>query len=82
MIPTTFGSDWRDLPNKVIELPNGNITAKLKYPYIDYKTNKPAVCSCATKKNAVAFYRHYIVFLCMYFTFFVFRIAMLVTGKT
>ena len=33
-IPKTIGADWRDLPNKDIELPSGRKAIKLKYPYI------------------------------------------------
>ena len=37
LIPKTPGADWKDLPNKVIELPDGTKTVKIKYPYIDYR---------------------------------------------
>ena len=50
-IPKTVGADWRDLPNIDIELPSGRKAIKLKYPYIDVRTKKPAVCSCATKQG-------------------------------
>ena len=50
-IPKTVGADWRDLPNIDIELPSGKKAIKLKYPYIDVRTKKPAVCSCATKQG-------------------------------
>ena len=54
LIPKTFGGDWRDLPNTRITLPSGIKTEKLKYPYIDYKTGRPAVCSCRERKGAVS----------------------------
>lgn len=33
-IPTYSGADWRDLPNKVVKLSNGNVTETLKYTYL------------------------------------------------
>ena len=54
LIPKTFGGDWRDLPNIKITLPNGQQTVKLRYPYIDWKTGRPAVCSCRQRKGAVS----------------------------
>ena len=54
LIPKTFGGDWRDLPNTKITLPNGVSTVKLRYPYIDWKTGRPAVCSCRQRKGAVS----------------------------
>ena len=54
LIPKTFGGDWRDLPNTKITLPSGIKTEKLKYPYVDYKTGRPAVCSCRERKGAVS----------------------------
>jgi DNA (cytosine-5)-methyltransferase 1 len=56
LIPKHFGADWRDLPNKIIELPDGTVTKLLKYRYKDYEKDIPAVCSCATAKNAVSTY--------------------------
>jgi DNA (cytosine-5)-methyltransferase 1 len=50
-IPKTLGADWRDLPNKCVDLPSGRKATKIKYPYIDIKTKKPAVCSCSTKQG-------------------------------
>jgi len=45
-VPTTPGSDWRDLPNTVVKLDDGRVTKKLHYPY-----KKPdgtrGVCSCS-----------------------------------
>ena len=32
-IPTTPGSDWRDLPNISVKLDDGRVTQKLDYPY-------------------------------------------------
>ena len=46
------GADWRDLPNVVIQLEDGRMTQKIKYPYIDHKFRKPAVCSCAKGPKA------------------------------
>ena len=56
LIPKTFGGDWRDLPNIKITLPNGQQTVKLRYPYIDWKTGRPAVCSCRQRKGAVSLF--------------------------
>ncbi|OXU20811.1 hypothetical protein TSAR_006495 [Trichomalopsis sarcophagae] len=56
-IPTVSGSDWRDLPNIVIPLSDGNHTNKLKYNYHDKKAGKSStgalrgVCSCCTGKE-------------------------------
>ena len=59
LIPKTFGGDWRDLPNIKITLPNGQQTVKLRYPYIDWKTGRPAVCSCRQRKGAVSIFFYY-----------------------
>ena len=40
LIPMTPGSDWRDLPNKVMTLKNGKNTHKLAYCYNDFKQGK------------------------------------------
>ncbi|KAJ8981449.1 hypothetical protein NQ317_000124 [Molorchus minor] len=50
-IPTYPGADWRDLPNKVVELKDGSLTNILKYSYRT-KTQSTAdtpkgVCSCS-----------------------------------
>ena len=50
-IPKTLGADWRDLPNKTVLLPSGKKANKLKYPYIDIKTKKRAVCYCSVSKD-------------------------------
>ena len=41
-VPKELGADWRDIPNKPVNLSNGRVTPKLKYPYISAKTGKPA----------------------------------------
>ncbi|KAL0106555.1 hypothetical protein PUN28_016331 [Cardiocondyla obscurior] len=53
-IPTTSGSDWRDLPNIVVRLSDGSFTNKLEYMYNNVKTKGKratkivrAVCSCS-----------------------------------
>jgi len=57
LIPTVPGSDWRDLPNKVIELQDGKKTLKLCYGYDDPKHGKSSsgsnrgVCRCADGKS-------------------------------
>ena len=53
-IPKVLGADWRDLPNIAITLPSGRQTKKLKYPYKDIRTGKPAVCLCNTSKRGVS----------------------------
>ncbi|XP_052586847.1 DNA (cytosine-5)-methyltransferase 1-like [Peromyscus californicus insignis] len=51
-IPLFPGSDWRDLPNIAVQLPNGIRTKKLRYKYHDTKNGysstgaKRGVCSC------------------------------------
>ncbi|CAG9770763.1 unnamed protein product [Ceutorhynchus assimilis] len=51
-IPTAPGSDWRDLPNKVVKLNDQTSTTKLLYPYKtkSQKLKDPfkGVCRCAT----------------------------------
>ncbi|KAJ8957071.1 hypothetical protein NQ318_007284, partial [Aromia moschata] len=51
-IPTYPGADWRDLPNKVLELKDGSVTSILKYQYRtkdQSKMNAPrGVCRCST----------------------------------
>ena len=53
-IPTTPGSDWRDLPNKKVKLSNGEWAQELLYEYEDvekgphpYTKTKTGVCPCA-----------------------------------
>lgn len=52
-IPLTAGSDWRDLPNKQVKLPDG-YTKLLRYTHHDKRQGKSpsgsmrGVCSCAT----------------------------------
>ena len=53
-VPKTFGADWRDIPNKIVQLEDGRMTNILKYPYTDWYSKRPAVCSCATKPKAVS----------------------------
>jgi len=58
LIPTFPGSDWRDLPNKVMTLKDGTTTKKLVYRYNDYKQGKSStgalrgVCRCAESEKA------------------------------
>ena len=33
LVPTNPGSDWRDLPNIVVELEDGTMTRKLEYQH-------------------------------------------------
>lgn len=53
LIPTAPGSDWRDLPNKVMTLKDGSQCRKLVYCYNDKKQGRSStgafrgVCSCA-----------------------------------
>ena len=47
LIPALPGADWRDLPNKKIELEDGRQTQRLFYPYRKEDGSK-GVCSCAT----------------------------------
>uniref|UniRef100_A0A1B6C2M8 DNA (cytosine-5)-methyltransferase n=1 Tax=Clastoptera arizonana TaxID=38151 RepID=A0A1B6C2M8_9HEMI len=55
-IPTSSGSDWRDLPNIVVQLSDGTFTKKLQYTHHDKKNGKSptgalrGVCSCASEK--------------------------------
>ena len=51
-VPTTPGSDWRDLPNTTIKLDDGRVTKKLHYPYKKADGSR-GVCSCSlsTKKR-------------------------------
>ena len=53
-IPKVLGSDWRDLPNIQVTLPSGRQIKKLKYPYKDIKTGRPAVCFCNTSIRGVS----------------------------
>ncbi|XP_071643809.1 DNA methyltransferase 1a [Temnothorax longispinosus] len=54
LIPTTIGADWRDLPNIVMRLSDGNFTKKLEYAYHDPRVGRSStnalrgVCSCCT----------------------------------
>ena len=45
-IPTLPGSDWRDLPNIVAPLSDGEITRRLHYPYRKPDGSR-GVCSCS-----------------------------------
>lgn len=51
LIPKVRGSDWRDLPNIEITLPDGSRTQKLVYTHFDSKLSdlsfRKGVCSCA-----------------------------------
>nr|AFV53350.1 DNA (cytosine-5-)-methyltransferase 1 [Pleurobrachia bachei] len=51
-IPLTPGSDWRDLPNIAVNLPDGTRAPKLIYTHDDRK-NGPlrGVCSCAEGRS-------------------------------
>jgi len=55
-IPTTPGSDWRDLPNEIVTLSDGTKTKKLEYLHHDTKAGKSSngalrgVCPCANGK--------------------------------
>merc|ERR1712241_160673 len=40
-IPVAPGSDWRDLPNSIVTLKNGEKTRKLVYGYKDAKQGRP-----------------------------------------
>lgn len=55
MIPKVRGSDWRDLPNIQVDLPDGTRTQKLIYSHLDSKYEdlcvKKGVCSCAESGN-------------------------------
>eukprot|EP00794_Sanderia_malayensis_P016015 gene16015-17632_t len=56
-IPQQPGSDWRDLPNIVVRLPDGNYSSKLIYTHNDKKNGRNSlgqlrgVCSCAEGKS-------------------------------
>ncbi|KYN05968.1 DNA (cytosine-5)-methyltransferase PliMCI [Cyphomyrmex costatus] len=53
-IPTTNGSDWRDLPNIVVLLSDGTYTKKLEYLHDDIRVGRSltnalrGVCSCSS----------------------------------
>ncbi|GIY34057.1 hypothetical protein CDAR_419951 [Caerostris darwini] len=55
-IPTQPGADWRDLPNIVVRLSDGNYSKLLKYTHEDIKNGQSSngalrgVCSCASGK--------------------------------
>lgn len=57
LIPVAPGSDWRDLPNSVVTLKDGNKTRKLVYGYNDCKQGRSStgtlrgVCSCSNGKE-------------------------------
>lgn len=57
LIPTTSGSDWRDLPNIVVRLSDGTFSKKLEYTHDDEKAGRSStnafrgVCSCSTGKS-------------------------------
>ena len=57
LIPTTPSSDWRDLPNKVVQLKDGSYTKKLVYEYDDVIKGRSStgtergVCACADGKS-------------------------------
>ncbi|CAK1554785.1 unnamed protein product [Leptosia nina] len=54
LVPLSPGSDWRDLPNKVVRLSDFSETKVLKYCYDDIKNGRASngnlrgVCRCAT----------------------------------
>jgi DNA (cytosine-5)-methyltransferase 1 len=56
-IPTTPGSDWRDLPNKEVQLSDKTYAKKLIYTHDDLKQGRNSlgqlrgVCSCAENKK-------------------------------
>ncbi|XP_014661569.1 PREDICTED: DNA (cytosine-5)-methyltransferase 1-like [Priapulus caudatus] len=56
-IPLAPGSDWRDLPNVSVRLPDGTMTKKLRYTHSDKKNGKSdngelrGVCACAEGKS-------------------------------
>ncbi|CAG0886916.1 unnamed protein product [Darwinula stevensoni] len=56
-IPTTPGSDWRDLPNISVRLSDGTYTKKLIYAWEDKKNGRSStgamrgVCSCVTGRK-------------------------------
>ncbi|EFN76367.1 DNA (cytosine-5)-methyltransferase PliMCI [Harpegnathos saltator] len=53
-IPTASGSDWRDLPNIVLQLSDNTFANKLEYTYHDKRAGESSisalrgVCSCCT----------------------------------
>jgi len=57
LIPTTPGSDWRDLPNIVMTLSDGTKSKKLQYLYHDANDDRGSkgalrgVCTCAQGKH-------------------------------
>ena len=57
LIPTTPGSDWRDLPNKGMQLKDGSWAKKLIYSHHDVKQGrsstgaKRGVCACADGRS-------------------------------
>jgi len=59
LVPTKAGSDWRDIPNKEIEIGNGEVLKELKYTTIiekiDPKTKEritlKGVCTCLNWKG-------------------------------
>ena len=59
LIPTTSGSDWRDLPNDILRLSDQSFSKKLEYKYNDAQHGKDpvtkdlrGVCHCAMAKKA------------------------------
>ncbi|XP_065218148.1 DNA (cytosine-5)-methyltransferase PliMCI-like isoform X2 [Planococcus citri] len=62
-IPRVPGSDWRDLPNIVVTLPDGSKTKKLVYTHHDIQMGKSkngelrGVCPCAAGKKCDPKYR-------------------------
>jgi DNA (cytosine-5)-methyltransferase 1 len=58
-IPTSAGSDWRDLPNISVKLSDGTYTDKLFYAYDDWKEGrsrkkaKRGVCHCQNGKKGL-----------------------------
>lgn len=52
-VPLAPGSDWRDLPNIEVRLPDGTTTKKLRYTHSDKKNGRSStgalrgVCTCA-----------------------------------
>ena len=47
----TLRADWRDLPNKNVELPSERTRPTSSIPTLTSKQKKPAVCSCTTKQG-------------------------------
>lgn len=50
-IPFLPHSDWRDLPNIELQLPDGQAVRKLNYRYPDIKSGRPSVCPCSGGSN-------------------------------